>query len=65
MLNSRNPINKIAETFVGFASQQRAQMSSAFFKPTTTNTLIFDSKNEKFELFEDLFQTMLKIQPEL
>ena len=63
--NSRNPINEFAETFVDFASQQRPQMSSAFFKPTTTNTLTFDSNNEKFELLEDLFQSMLKIQQEL
>ena len=34
-------------------------------KPVSTDTLIFDGKNEKFELFEDLFQTMLKMQPEM
>ena len=34
-------------------------------KPISTLTLIFDRKNEKFELFEDLFDKMLKIQPEL
>ena len=34
-------------------------------KPVSTNTLIFDGKNEKFELFEDLFHTMLKMQPEM
>ena len=34
-------------------------------KPASTNTLIFDGKNEKFELFEDLFHTMLKMQPEM
>ena len=34
-------------------------------KPVSTNTLIFDCKNEKFELFEDLFHTMLKMQPEM
>ena len=40
-------------------------MSSALFKPTSTNTIIFDGKNEKFELLEDLFQTVLKMQPEM
>ena len=34
-------------------------------KPVSTNTLIFDGKNEKFELFEDLFQTMPRMQPEM
>ena len=34
-------------------------------KPVSTNTLIFDGKNEKFELFEDIFHTMLKMQPEM
>ena len=34
-------------------------------KPVSTNTLIFDGKNEKLELFEDLFHTMLKMQPEI
>ena len=34
-------------------------------KPVSTNTLIIDGKNEKFELFEDLFHTMLKMQPEM
>ena len=64
-LKSTNPINKLAETIAGIASQQRAQTSSALFKPTTTNTLIFDGKNDKFELFEDLFETMLGKQPEM
>ena len=35
------------------------------FKSEPTNTLIFDGKNKKFELFEDLFHTMLKMQPEM
>ena len=34
-------------------------------KPVSTNTLIFDGKNEKFELFEDLFHTLLRMQPEM
>ena len=32
-------------------------------KTISANTLSFDGKNEKFELFEDLFHTMLKMQP--
>ena len=34
-------------------------------KPVSTNTLIFDGKNEKFELFGDLFLTRLTMQPEM
>ena len=34
-------------------------------KPVCKNTLIFDGKNEKFELAEDLFHTLLKMQPEM
>ena len=34
-------------------------------KTLSTDTLIFDGKSEKFELFEDLFHTMLIMQPEL
>ena len=34
-------------------------------KPISTNTIIFDGKNEKIELSEDLFHKLLKIQPEM
>ena len=34
-------------------------------KPVSPNTLIFDGKNDKFELFEDLFHPMLKMLPEM
>ena len=34
-------------------------------EPVSTNFLIFDGKNETFELFEDLFHTMLKVQLEM
>ena len=40
-------------------------MFSELFKPTTTNTLYSDGKTENVELFEDFFQTMLKIQREM
>ena len=36
----------------------------ALLQPTTKNTLIFDDKNEKFELFGDLYQSVLKLQHE-
>ena len=34
-------------------------------RSANTTTMIFDSKSEKFELFEILFNTTVKMQPEL
>ena len=34
-------------------------------EPVSPNTIIFNGNNKKFELFEDLFHTMLKMQPEM
>ena len=34
-------------------------------RPVSTTTLTFDGKSEKFELFEDLFRTMIKMQPDM
>ena len=56
--------NRLADAITGIATQQRPQ-AATMLKPVSTNTLIFDGKNEKFELFEDLFHTMLKMQPEM
>ena len=41
ILDSDKPINKLAEAIAGIDSQQRHQTSSAYFKPISTNTLIF------------------------
>ena len=57
-------INRLADAIAGIATQQRPH-AATIFKPVSTNTRIFDGKNEKFELFEDLFHTMLKMQPEM
>ena len=62
--DSGKPINRLAEATAGIASQQWPQTSSAIYKPTTKNTLSFHGQNEKIETFEDLFQTMFKMQPE-
>ena len=37
--------------------------NNPMIKPVTTSTLTFDGKNEKFELFEDWFNTLIKMQP--
>ena len=62
--DANNSINRLADAIAGIATQQRPQ-AAKMLKPVSTNTLIFDGKNEKFELFEDPFHTMLKIQPEV
>ena len=62
--DANNSINRLADAIAGIATQQRPQ-TATMLKPVSTNTLIFDGKNEKFELFEDLFHTMFKMQPEM
>ena len=62
--DANNSINRLADAIVGIATQQRPQ-AATMLKPVSTSTLIFDGKNEKFEIFGDLFHTMLKMQPEM
>ena len=62
--DANNSNNRLADATAGIATQQRPQ-AATMLNPVSTNTLIFDGKNEKFELFEDLFHTMLKMQPEM
>ena len=63
-LDANNSINRLVDAIAGITTQQRPQ-AATMLKPVSTNTLIFDGKNEIFELFEDLFHTMLKMQPEM
>ena len=63
-LDANNSINRLADAIAGIATQQRPQ-AATMLEPVSTNTLIFDGKNEEFELFEDLSHTMLKMQPEM
>ena len=63
-IDANNSINRLADAIAGITTQQRPQ-AAAMLKPVSTNTLIFDGTNEKFELFEDLFHSMLKMQPEM
>ena len=58
------PFDCLADAIAGIATQQRPQ-AATMLKPLCTNTLIFDGKSESFELFEDLFHTMLKMQTEM
>ena len=63
--DSINLINRLAEAVGGIESQQQPETSPLLMKPTISNTLFFDGKNEKFELFEDFFHTLLKMQLEM
>ena len=62
--DANNSINRLPDAIAGIATQQRPQ-AATMLKPVSRNTLILVGKNEKFELFEDLFYTMLKMQPEI
>ena len=62
--DANNSINRLADAIAGIATQQRPQ-AATMLKRVSTNRLHFDGKNEKFELFEDLFHSMLKMQPEM
>ena len=63
-LDAKNSINRLADAIAGITTQQRPQVAT-MLKPVSTNTFIFDGKNEKFELFENLFHTMPKMQREM
>ena len=58
-----DPINRLAEAIAGIYSRPSAQ--TLMVRPVSTTTLTFDGKSEKFELFEDLFHTMIKMQPDM
>ena len=62
--DANKSINRLVDAIAGIATQQRPQ-AATMLKPVSTNTLIFNGKNEKFELFEDLFHTKLKMQQEM
>ena len=56
---SQDPINRLADVLVNLQNKPQ----SMTIRPVTTNPMTFDGKTEKFELFEDLFHTMTKMQP--
>ena len=59
----RPQLNRLAEVLVGMNNRSSAQ--ALMVRPVSTTTLKFDGKSEKFELFEDLFHTMIKMQPDM
>ena len=58
-----DPINRLADVLASMQNRPSAQQLT--IRPVNSNTMTFDGKSEKFELFEDLFHTMIKIQPEM
>ena len=62
--DTNNSINRLADAIAGIANRQRPQ-AATMLKSLSTDTLLFDGKTKKIELFEDFFHTMLKMQPEM
>ena len=58
-----DPINRVADVIMGMNNKPSAQ--TLMVRPVSTTTLTFDGKSKKFELFEDLFHTMIKMQPNM
>ena len=56
-------INRLTDVLTSMQNQPTAQQLTT--RPINSNTITFDGKSEKFELFEDLLHTMIKIQPEM
>ena len=58
-----DPIERLADVLVNM--QNRPQTQHLTIRPVNSTTMTFDGKSGKFELFEDLFHTMIKMQPEM
>ena len=56
-------ITRLADVLTTMQNRPTAQQLT--IRPVNSNTMTFDGKSEKFELFEDLFHTMIKMQPEM
>ena len=59
----QDPINRLADVLTNLQNRPTAQQLA--IRPVNSNTLAFEGKSETFELFEDLFHTMIKMQPEM
>ena len=58
-----DPIHRLADVLKSMQNQPTTQQLT--IRPVNSNTMNFDGKSEQFELFEDLFHTMIKMQPEM
>ena len=57
----QDPINRLADVLTSMQNWPTAQQLT--FRPVNSSTLTFDGKGKKFELYDDLFHTMIKLQP--
>ena len=55
----QDPLNRLADVLVNLQNMPQTMT----IRPVQTTPMTFDGKSEKFELFEDLFHTMIKMQP--
>ena len=58
-----DPISRFSDVLTNMQNRPTAQQLTT--RPVNSNTMTFDGKSKKFELFEDLFHTMIKVQPEM
>ena len=58
-----DPFNRLADVIMGMNNKSSAQ--TVMVRPVSTTTLTFDGKCEKFELFDELFHTIIKMQPDM
>ena len=58
-----DPIKRLAYVLTNLQNRPTAQQLT--IRPVNSNTMTFDGKREKIELLEDLFHTMIKMQPEI
>ena len=55
----QDPLNRLADFLITLQNKPQ----SMTIRPVQTTPMTFDGKSEKFELFEDLSHTMIKMQP--
>ena len=55
--------NRLADVLISMQNRPTAQQLT--IRPFNSNTITFDGRSETFELFGDLFHTMIKMQPEI
>ena len=55
----QDQLNRLADVLVKLQNKPQTMT----IRPVQTTPMTFDVKSEKFELFEDLFHTMIKMQP--
>ena len=58
-----DPVSRLVDVLTSMQIRPTAQQLT--IRPVNSNTMTFVGKSEKFELFEDLFHTMKKMQPEM